>query len=756
MSGEPLPRLFWLVLGMLTLGRAFTSLPRVTSRMSLFVERNNITGSSQSRSLEELILDASAEKTEADRLARLKEAQRQRASAKRKADREYDAYWERQAALGGESKAQATYQSYYSLKRNQSLAGKLNSKTAAWDSTAEPRTSKDSFSSTLGVGVLLAGGLFVKKSLDSVTPTVEVSSYLNSRMIRQFFSYEELRSSVMKLSKDGNDLPVMKTDVFSSLTPTPLVNKRLQSDAITVLLYWRPSDLQSSRALDILNQLRSRTNAINLLPIVVPKYPADTSLRTDSNELIVDKDRKSFRAIGGNRLPTVIVTAPSSLGENRVLFALEGERALTPVLANAIASAKGDPRLAEAFTGTPLMKLNSKGLATTLNGPTRIAVSASSGLLYIADTGNNRVLELSTDGTVLRCFGAKDGSSGPAAPGCSFSEIKLNSPMGIAVDTSDNVLYVADFGNNAVRRIDLRDGSAVSVPMADVDRGSDDVKYDFPELREIEKELGKQLRDFGSMSAEEVQRALNRRGLTDNPLARQIIGRTRKMLGPTDITKSDAFIYVSAGISRQVWRVEGGGFSMRPVLGSGLAGQRDVLEVQDANSFLSDGMRFIQPAGLVGLGPKLVVVDSDACSVRLADFISGTSSTLIGGRRVNPTSDEDSFTWSGFGDVDAPGYKGQLQLPSAAAAFTAGSFLIADTLNSKIKMMTLSNSELLGRRLDVSTVVGADRISNPQGIAVDRANEAVYVADSGANRILIFDYSFKNMQELSLNFDSIV
>ena len=754
----------------LPLSRAFITLPpRVAHRTTLLAERNNITSSNKPRSLEELILEASAEKTEADRAARLREEQRQRAQLKRKADREYDAYWERQAAVGGASKDQATYRSYYSLRRNQTLANKLSQRTpGTTDLEAEPRSSRDSYVSTASAAFLLAGAALLKKAIDSSGGQQAVSSsYLNARMIRQFFSYADLRASVTKLAKDGVDLPLIKPDVFSSLTPNPLAIKsfndnKFSSERTTVLLYWRPSDLQSTRVLSILKQLSSASRTINLLPIVVPKYPADSDSRSDLirrsiaiDDLTVDRDRKSFAAIGANSLPTVVVEAPSALGENKVLFALEGERALSPVLANAIAAANGESKVSEAFTSTPLSKAAGGGLVKSLSSPTRLAVSAAAGLLYIADTGNNRVLEVSYDGRVVRCFGAKDGSSGPAAPGCSLSEIRFNSPMGVAVDATDNVLYVADFGNNAVRRIDLRDGSAVSVPSADVDRDSDGVRYDFPELRELETELGKQLRDLGSMSAEEVQRALIRRGLTGNPLARQIIGRTRSMLGPTDVAKADAFIYVSAAVSRQVWRVEGGGFSMRPVLGSGLAGQRDVLEVQDANSFLSDGMRFVQPAGLVSLGPKLVVVDSDACSLRLVDFISGTSSTLVGGVRSNPSGNEEALLWSGYGDVDAPGYKGQLQLPSAAAAFTAGSFIFADTLNNKIKKVTLTNSEIFGQRIEVITVLGGGALSSPQGVAVDRANEAVYVADTDRDRILVFDYSFKNMREIPLNFERI-
>lgn len=74
---------------------------------------------------------------------------------------------------------------------------------------------------------------------------------------------------------------------------------------------------------------------------------------------------------------------------------------------------------------------------TTLSGPNGIAVDGS-GNLYVADTNNNRILEVSPAGTVT--------SLGTGASPA------FSAPTGVAVDGHGNV-YVADTNNNLVREI---------------------------------------------------------------------------------------------------------------------------------------------------------------------------------------------------------------------------------------------------------------------------------------------------------------
>jgi polygalacturonase/sugar lactone lactonase YvrE len=92
------------------------------------------------------------------------------------------------------------------------------------------------------------------------------------------------------------------------------------------------------------------------------------------------------------------------------------------------------------------------GLATaaTLNAPQGVAVDAA-GNIYIADTGNN----------LVRRVDAISGVIGTASSGCIESEavypMPMSQPTGLAVDLHENV-YIADTGNNRVCRIDPLSG----------------------------------------------------------------------------------------------------------------------------------------------------------------------------------------------------------------------------------------------------------------------------------------------------------
>jgi sugar lactone lactonase YvrE len=87
------------------------------------------------------------------------------------------------------------------------------------------------------------------------------------------------------------------------------------------------------------------------------------------------------------------------------------------------------------------------GVAALFNGPTGVAVDGT-GNVYVADFGNNLVRKIAPTGVVTTLAGSgKTGSTNAAGTGASF-----NGPAGVAVDKAGNV-YVADFNNNLIRQI---------------------------------------------------------------------------------------------------------------------------------------------------------------------------------------------------------------------------------------------------------------------------------------------------------------
>lgn len=96
--------------------------------------------------------------------------------------------------------------------------------------------------------------------------------------------------------------------------------------------------------------------------------------------------------------------------------------------------------------------------AAMLNGPTQLAWSQL-GILYVADTGNSAVRAISPAESLIATVAgsANAGFSGDGGPGQSA---QLQNPRGVAVDNAGNI-YIADTGNNRVR--ELSEGSISTI-----------------------------------------------------------------------------------------------------------------------------------------------------------------------------------------------------------------------------------------------------------------------------------------------------
>ena len=92
--------------------------------------------------------------------------------------------------------------------------------------------------------------------------------------------------------------------------------------------------------------------------------------------------------------------------------------------------------------------------AASINGPRSVAVDSKS-QLYIADTGNNSIRKVDTNGIITTIAG--NGAGEYSGDGGMAVDAALRTPYGVAVDASGSV-YVADYGNSRIRKIGLNGG----------------------------------------------------------------------------------------------------------------------------------------------------------------------------------------------------------------------------------------------------------------------------------------------------------
>ena len=148
---------------------------------------------------------------------------------------------------------------------------------------------------------------------------------------------------------------------------------------------------------------------------------------------------------------------------NNIYIADTGNNAIRMIQWNIIYTLNGDIAgeyyIVSTVIGANILPVTLHGIgsATTLNGPRGVAVDTH-GNLYIADTGNHRICKVVSLIHLTTVAGITTSQEAPTyIPGYingSRGEASFNTPTGITLDTLGNI-YVADTGNNVIRKIDV-------------------------------------------------------------------------------------------------------------------------------------------------------------------------------------------------------------------------------------------------------------------------------------------------------------
>jgi sugar lactone lactonase YvrE len=310
-----------------------------------------------------------------------------------------------------------------------------------------------------------------------------------------------------------------------------------------------------------------------------------------------------------------------------------------------------------------------------LHLPVGISVDGG-GNLYIADSANNAIRKITTDGIIHTIAGL-----GPLAPGFSgdtgpATAANLNGPLDVTLDSSSNV-YIADTNNANVRKI-TSDGNIFTIA------GSTSIKSNV-----ITIAFGYS-GDGGAATSAELAGpagvAIDSTGLLY--IATYADNRIRQV-------GKNGNISTFAGNSGYGYAGDGG-----PAINSQLAAPRGICVDSSGNVYLADRW-----------------------NNRVRKIASGTISTIAGNGVAN------------FGGDNGTAISAQMSAPAGVAVDKAGNMYISDFLNNRVRMVlptgiitTFAGNGLSGFSGDGGAATSA-QLSQPAGLALDSAGN-LYIADS--------------------------
>ncbi|HBE76636.1 MAG TPA: hypothetical protein DDW65_02470 [Firmicutes bacterium] len=195
-------------------------------------------------------------------------------------------------------------------------------------------------------------------------------------------------------------------------------------------------------------------------------FPTGVVTDPNGNLYIADFDNHRIRKVDGNgNITTIAGTGMSYFGDN-------GPATSTAFYQPSGVIIDGVGNIYIADSGNYVIrKIDNNGIVTTIagngfqgyygdNGPaTNARLNFSSGLaidkfgnLYIADTFNNVVRKVDTNGNITTVAG--NGTEGYSGDNGLATSVKLDYPSGVAVDNAGN-LYIADSRNDVIRKVDI-------------------------------------------------------------------------------------------------------------------------------------------------------------------------------------------------------------------------------------------------------------------------------------------------------------
>ena len=395
--------------------------------------------------------------------------------------------------------------------------------------------------------------------------------------------------------------------------------------------------------------------------------------------VVVDEDMAIWRAYNVNAWPTIVIIDP--LGNVVYRRSGEGQSELIEDVIDVLLSRYTGKVATEPMRYKP----SSRGTNDRLYYPGKVALDAEYRYIAVTDSNNNRVLIVRlSDGRVIHKIG--DGMKGLVDG--SIDEARFFRPQGIRWSKDDDIIYITDTENHAIRAIDLDSKKVTTI-------------------------AGNGRQGYYSKGgyAKDVQ--LN---------------------SPWDLDIDGDKLYVAMAGLHQIWLYRIEDSIIRPFAGSGYEG------IYDSDLGTAE---FAQPSGLSLHKGILYVADSESSSIRAID-ISGRRVKTIVGRDLFVFGYKDGSVYDALLQhplgVDA--YKDSIYI-----ADTYNHAIRAIDINTRQIRTIIGRKEGVECRLDDSCML---MLYEPSDVKYNPNDDRLYIADTNNHMIRVYDKESKILSTMKI------
>lgn len=343
---------------------------------------------------------------------------------------------------------------------------------------------------------------------------------------------------------------------------------------VVVLAFFNQASAYCHNLLETLHHLALKhPQQLQVIGIHMPKYPAERDAARVAHgvsrlgirfPVASDPHYVAWQHYGIHGWPSLVLIDAG--GRQRQVLAGDVaaqviEDSLQPLLEDA-------PRPLDGGTGA-IAGRRTPGTGA-LHHPAGIAIGPER--MYIADAGHHQVLECNLQGRVLTRYGTGHPELVDGGP----EECAFDAPHGLLLHRE--ALYVADTGNHALRRINLRTGQVETLAGSGQPGTLEGARIDAPREADLDR--------------------------------------------PWGLALDGERLYVSLAGQNQVWAWEMATGALVHVAGNGQFGHSDGH---------ARGARMAHPTGLAALQNTLYILESGSASLRRLSFNDGQLRTLVGG-----------------------------------------------------------------------------------------------------------------------------